>query len=58
LAYWLLKVGPNDYSYEHLERDGKAVWDGGKINLALRKLLSIRKGDSVFIYHRGKREKE
>ncbi len=53
MAYWLLKAGPNDYSYEHLERDGKAVWDGGKNNLALRNLRSIQKGDLVFIYDTG-----
>jgi predicted RNA-binding protein with PUA-like domain len=50
---WLFKSDPDDYGYGHLERDGKAVWDGVSNNLALKHLRSIKKGDAILIYHTG-----
>lgn len=50
---WLLKTDPEDYTYDDLERDGKAVWDGVANNLALQYLRQIRKGDLLVIYHTG-----
>src|SRR5689334_151735 len=50
---WLLKTDPADYTYDDLEREGRAVWDGVANNLALQHLRKIRKGDALIIYHTG-----
>jgi len=50
---WLLKTDPTDYTYDHLERDKKAVWDGVANNMALQNLRQIKKGDALLIYHTG-----
>ncbi len=50
---WLFKSDPETYSLSDLEREGKTVWDGVSNNLALKHLRSVRKGDSVLIYHTG-----
>lgn len=53
-AFWLLKSEPNEYSFEDLEREGRAVWDGVKNNLALKHMRSVKPGDEAFFYHTGK----
>jgi len=50
---WLFKTEPSVYSYQHLEKDKKTVWDGVANNLALQNLKDIKKGEQVFIYHTG-----
>jgi predicted RNA-binding protein with PUA-like domain len=50
---WLLKTEPGEYSYEDLERTGRARWDGVTNPLALRNLRSMKAGDRVFVYHTG-----
>jgi len=50
---WLLKTDPEDYTYDDLERDGRAVWDGVANNMALQNIRKIRKGDALIIYHTG-----
>jgi predicted RNA-binding protein with PUA-like domain len=50
---WLLKTDPADYTYDDLEREGRAVWDGVANNLALQNIRKIRKGDALVIYHTG-----
>ena len=50
---WLFKTEPSAYSYAHLERDGRTVWDGVKNPLALKHLAAVAKGDEVLIYHTG-----
>ena len=50
---WLFKSDPETYSFSDLERESKTVWDGVSNNLALKHLRSVRKGDSVLIYHTG-----
>ena len=55
-AYWLLKSEPADYSYEDLERDGRAVWDGIRNPLALKYIRQALPGDRAFIYHTGKQK--
>jgi len=52
-SYWLLKTEPSAYSYDRLERDGRAVWDGVKNPVALRNLRAMQPGDAVLIYHTG-----
>jgi len=50
---WLFKTEPGEYSYDDLERDKKATWDGVSNNLALKHLREIRLGDVILIYHTG-----
>ena len=50
---WLFKTEPTEYSFERLVRDKKIKWDGVTNALALRHLRSVKKGDSVMIYHTG-----
>jgi predicted RNA-binding protein with PUA-like domain len=50
---WLLKTEPGSYSYEDLERDGRAVWDGVTNPVALKNLRAMKAGDRAFVYHTG-----
>ena len=50
---WLVKTEPGAYSYDDLERDGRAVWDGVTNPVALKNLKSMGEGDRVFVYHTG-----
>jgi predicted RNA-binding protein with PUA-like domain len=50
---WLFKTEPGDYSFDDLEREKKAVWDGVSNNLALKNLREVRLGDEILIYHTG-----
>lgn len=50
---WLLKTEPGDYSWEHLERAGRARWDGVRNPAALRNLAAMKAGDRVLVYHTG-----
>jgi predicted RNA-binding protein with PUA-like domain len=51
--HWLLKTEPSTYSFDDLERDKRAVWDGVSNALALKHLRSMKRGDLAFIYHTG-----
>ena len=51
MAYWLLKTEPSIYSFSHLEKDKKAVWDGVSNHLALKHIRAMAAGDLAFIYH-------
>ena len=53
MAYFLFKTEPSSYSFADLKRERRAVWDGISNPLALRNLATLRKGDSVVIYHTG-----
>ena len=50
---WLFKTEPSVYSYQHLLKDKKTIWDGVANNLALKNLKDIKKGEQIFIYHTG-----
>jgi predicted RNA-binding protein with PUA-like domain len=50
---WLLKTEPSTYSYDDLEQEGRATWDGVKNPFALRNLREMKAGDRVVIYHTG-----
>lgn len=54
MSRWLFKEEPTHYTFADLERDGQAVWDGVKNNLALQNLRQTRKGDQVLFYSTGK----
>lgn len=51
--HWLLKTEPSTYSWDDLEREGTAVWDGVKNPVALRNLAAMQPGDDALIYHTG-----
>ncbi|HYK82615.1 MAG TPA: EVE domain-containing protein [Gemmatimonadales bacterium] len=51
--YWIVKTEPSTYSFEDLARQGTAVWDGVRNNLALKHLREMRPGDRVLVYHTG-----
>ena len=53
MAYWILKTEPSTYSFDQLERDRSAVWDGVSNPLALKHLREMQPGDEVLIYHTG-----
>ncbi|MGD2154415.1 MAG: EVE domain-containing protein [Gemmatimonadales bacterium] len=53
-AYWLLKSEPADYSFQDLEREGRAIWDGVENSLALKHMRQARPGDRALFYHTGK----
>ena len=50
---WLLKTEPSEYSFEDLERAGRAVWDGVMNPVALKNLRAMKKGERVIVYHTG-----
>ena len=51
MAYWILKTDADVYSYDDLERERRATWDGVSNALALRHIRSMAAGDEAFIYH-------
>jgi predicted RNA-binding protein with PUA-like domain len=51
--HWLLKTEPSTYSFARLLKEGRAVWDGVRNNLALLHLRAMKAGDRVLIYHSG-----
>jgi predicted RNA-binding protein with PUA-like domain len=50
---WLLKTEPAAYSWDELERAGRARWDGVRNPAALRNLGAMKPGDRVLVYHTG-----
>src|SRR5262245_44086743 len=53
MARFLVKTEPSTYSFGALQRDGKTVWDGVSNPVALKHLATIKKGDTVIVYHTG-----
>jgi predicted RNA-binding protein with PUA-like domain len=51
--YWILKTEPSTYSFDQLQREKTAVWDGVKNNLALKHIRMMAPGDRVLVYHTG-----
>ena len=51
--WWLLKTEPESYSYDRLETEGRATWDGVKNPVALKHMAAMRSGDHAFVYHTG-----
>jgi predicted RNA-binding protein with PUA-like domain len=50
---WLVKTEPNEYSYDDLERDGDAEWDGVTNAQAQINLRSMQVGDPIVVYYSG-----
>ncbi len=53
MACFLVKTEPSSYSFADLQRDGRTVWDGVSNPVALKHLATIRRGDTVVVYHTG-----
>ena len=53
MARFLVKTEPSTYSFADLERDKRTVWDGVSNPVALKHLATIRKGDTIVVYHTG-----
>ena len=53
VATYLFKTEPSEYSYFDLVRDKRAVWEGVTNATALIHLRTVKKGDTVVIYHTG-----
>jgi|SRR5438552_19126323 len=53
MAAFLVKTEPSTYSFADLQREKRAVWDGVSNPVALKHLASMRKGDTVIVYHTG-----
>lgn len=51
MNYWLMKTEPDTYSWDDLVRDGKTIWDGVRNYAARIHLRSMKKGDTIFLYH-------
>lgn len=51
--YWLLKSEPSTYSFERLQSEKKAVWDGVRNPEARSNLRKMSVGDVCFFYHSG-----
>jgi len=56
MNHWLLKTEPEEYSWEDLEREGHAPWNGVRNATALIHLRKMKAGDEAFIYHTGKQK--
>ena len=50
MSYWLMKAEPNDYTFEDLERDGVAEWDGIHNHQAANNMRAMKMGERVFFY--------
>jgi predicted RNA-binding protein with PUA-like domain len=53
MARFLVKTEPSTYSFASLQRDKRTVWDGVSNPVALKNMATIRKGDTVIVYHTG-----
>ncbi len=53
MARFLVKTEPSTYSFATLQRDKRTVWDGISNPAALKHLATVRKGDTVVVYHTG-----
>lgn len=56
-GYWLLKGDPDDYGYDHLERDRKTWWTGIRNFEARNHLRAMKQGDLALIYHSGEEKR-
>lgn len=51
MSYWLVKSEPAVYSWDRLEKEKKAVWDGVRSYAGRLHLRSMKIGDQVLFYH-------
>jgi len=51
MQYWLMKSEPFKYSWDHLVRDGRTLWDGVRNHQVANWLKSMKIGDRGLFYH-------
>jgi predicted RNA-binding protein with PUA-like domain len=51
MKYWLIKSEPAAYSWDDLQREGEALWDGVRNHRAAINLRAMAVGDQAFFYH-------
>ncbi|HVW15558.1 MAG TPA: EVE domain-containing protein [Mucilaginibacter sp.] len=51
MNYWLVKSEPFKYSWDQLNKDGRAVWDGVRNFAARNNLKAMKVGDLLLYYH-------
>lgn len=51
MHHWLMKTEPDAFSWQDLQRDGKATWDGVRNYAARNHLRAMEVGDLALIYH-------
>lgn len=51
MRYWLMKTEPDVFSWQDLQRDGVATWDGVRNYTARNNMRTMALGDRVLIYH-------
>jgi predicted RNA-binding protein with PUA-like domain len=51
MNYWLLKSEPYEFSYQDLEKKGRAMWDGVRNYEARNNLRKMKEGDLALFYH-------
>jgi len=53
---YLLKTEPSEYSFQDLQRDGVALWDGVSNPAAVKNLREMKPGTRLVIYETGERK--
>jgi len=53
MNYYLIKSDPDNYSWEHLIKEGKTCWDGIRNYQARNYLKNWENGDLLLFYHSG-----
>lgn len=53
MAHFLVKTEPSTYSFDDLRRYKRTVWDGISNPVALKHLATVKRGDTIVVYHTG-----
>ena len=53
MSAYVLKTEPSTYSFDDLVREKRTTWDGISNPVALKHLGTVKKGDTLFVYHTG-----
>ena len=51
MAHWLMKSEPDVYGIDHLQREGRTLWDGIRNYQARNFMRTMAIGDRAFFYH-------
>ncbi len=51
MNYWLVKSEPFKFSFDHLIKDKKTMWDGVRNYQARNNMMAMKEGDLVLFYH-------
>jgi predicted RNA-binding protein with PUA-like domain len=54
MQFWLLKSEPSEYSWQEMEKEKVAQWDGVCNYQAQSYMRAMKLGDPAFFYHTGK----